>query len=71
MLVREAWQFVNQRQRYDAEERHYLEEACSSPEELERRWLEYVEQANAFEIECRQCIAEDRARRFQHSKSQE
>jgi hypothetical protein len=63
MLVREAWAFLSQRKHHDAEERDYLEQACSSPEELERRWLEYVAEADAFEIECKQCIAEDRARR--------
>jgi hypothetical protein len=63
VLVREAWQFVNQRKRYDAEERNYLQQACSGLEELERRWLEYIAEADAFEIECMQCIAEDRARR--------
>jgi hypothetical protein len=61
MLEREAWRFINNRRKDDAE---YLKslDSVSNQEEREVLWKNYLREADQWEEECRRVINSERQR---------
>jgi hypothetical protein len=61
MLEREAWRFINNRRKDDAE---YLKslDSVSNQEERELLWKNYLREADQWEEECRRVINSERQR---------
>jgi hypothetical protein len=63
MLEREAWRFINNRRKDDAE---YLKslDSVSNQEERELLWKNYLREADQWEEECRRVINSERQRLY-------
>jgi hypothetical protein len=59
MLEREAWRFINNRRKDDAEYRKSLD-SVSNQEERELLWKSYLREADQWEEECRRVISSER-----------
>jgi hypothetical protein len=67
MLEREAWRFINNRRKDDAE---YLKslDRVSNQEERELLWKNYLREADLWEEECRRVIISERQRLYNKRK---
>ena len=67
MLDREAWRFINNRRRDDAEYLRSLD-SITNQEERESLWKDYLREADQWEEECWRFIHSERQRLYNKRK---